>query len=68
MPKDPTESLSKYLISIFHQLAPNYYPALKTPYYHTKPPISESRMILSVLGYFFPFQFRLNTILVGDFG
>jgi hypothetical protein len=22
MPKDPTESLSKYLISIFHQLAP----------------------------------------------
>jgi hypothetical protein len=38
MPKDPTESLSKYLISIFHQLAPNYYPALKTPYYHTKPP------------------------------
>jgi hypothetical protein len=34
MPKDPTESLSKYLISIFHQLAPNYYPALKTPYYH----------------------------------
>jgi hypothetical protein len=34
-PKDPTESLSKYLISIFHQLAPNYYPALKTPILET---------------------------------
>jgi hypothetical protein len=42
-------------------LAPNYYPALKTPYYHTKPPISRSRMILSVLGYFsFSISFKYD--------
>jgi hypothetical protein len=67
MPKDPTESLSKYLISIFHQLAPNYYPALRHHTIIRNLNFSESRMILSVLGYFpsisFKYDFDKSVIL-----
>jgi hypothetical protein len=37
-------------------LAPNYYPALKTPYYHTKPPISQKQNDFICFGILFSFS------------